>query len=142
MLNYYYKFIIMRQTGGKDMKNIHTKNAPAAVGPYSQAVTVNNTLYVSGQIPFSPETNALVSDDISKQARQSLDNIAAIVDEAGFELTDIVKCTVFLADMNDFSAVNKIYAEFFGDHKPARCAVEVSRLPKDVGVEIDAICQR
>ncbi|QVK19818.1 RidA family protein [Mycoplasmatota bacterium] len=123
------------------MKNlINTSNAPAAVGPYTQAFEAHGTLFVSGQIPFVPETMTLVSDDISDQARQSLENVKAIVNEAGYEITDIVKCQVFLNDMNDFQAVNNVYADFFGDHKPARCAVEVSRLPKDVGVEIDAIC--
>lgn len=121
-------------------KIISTKNAPAAVGPYSQAMDVNGTLYVSGQIPFVPETMVLVSEDIKEQTKQSLKNIEAIVKEAGYEKTDIVKCQIFLKDMNDFLIINEAYAEFFADHKPARCAVEVSRLPKDVKVEIDAIC--
>jgi 2-iminobutanoate/2-iminopropanoate deaminase len=121
-------------------KTIVTKHAPAAVGPYAQAYLVNDTLYVSGQIPFVPETMQLVSEDVAKQTEQSLKNIAAIVQEAGFALTDIVKCQVFLKDMNDFAKMNAVYAEFFGDHTPARVAVEVARLPKDVSVEIDAIC--
>ncbi|HBH13356.1 MAG: Translation initiation inhibitor [Clostridiales bacterium 38_11] len=120
-------------------KFITTKNAPAAVGPYSQAVEANGTLYVSGQIPFVPETMTLVSDDIEIQTKQSLENVKAIVTEAGYTLEDIVKCQVFLKDMNDFTVVNGVYEAFFEGHKPARCAVEVSRLPKDVGVEIDAI---
>ncbi len=120
-------------------KFITTKNAPAAVGPYSQAVDVNGTLYVSGQIPFVPETMTLVSEDVKVQAKQSLDNVMAIVNEAGYALEDIVKCQVFLKDMNDFAVVNEVYEAFFGNHKPARCAVEVARLPKDVKVEIDAI---
>jgi 2-iminobutanoate/2-iminopropanoate deaminase len=123
-------------------KAITTVKAPAAVGPYAQAYQVNDTLYVSGQIPFVPETMQLVSKDVSLQAEQSLKNIHAIVSEAGFEITDIVKCQVFLKDMNDFAAVNAVYAAFFQGHTPARVAVEVSRLPKDVDVEIDAICQR
>ena len=123
-------------------KAITTAHAPAAVGPYSQAYQVNDTLYVSGQIPFVPETMQLVSKDISLQAEQSLKNIQAIVLEAGFSITDIVKCQVFLRDMNDFAAVNNIYAQFFGGHAPARVAVEVSKLPKDVDIEIDAICQK
>lgn len=121
-------------------KIINTSNAPAAVGPYSQAIVVKGTLYISGQIPFVAESMTLVGEDIESQAKQSLKNIKAIVVEAGYEITDIVKCTVFLKDMNDFLAVNQVYADFFGEHKPARCAVEVSRLPKDVKVEIDAIC--
>ncbi len=121
-------------------KTISTTKAPAAVGPYAQAFLANDTLYVSGQIPFVPETMQLVSPDVAAQAAQSLKNIAAIVAEAGFEITDIVKCQVFLRDMNDFATVNAVYADFFGSHTPARVAVEVSRLPKDVDVEIDAIC--
>jgi 2-iminobutanoate/2-iminopropanoate deaminase len=119
-----------------------TEKAPAAVGPYSQAFQVNNTLYVSGQIPFVPETMQLVDPDVSLQAKQSLKNIEAIVTTAGFRITDIVKCQVFLKDMNDFAAVNKVYEQFFQGHAPARVAVEVSRLPKDVSVEIDAICEK
>ncbi len=123
-------------------KTIATTAAPAAVGPYAQAYQVNDTLFVSGQIPFVPETMQLVSEDVSKQALQSLNNIKAIVEAAGFSITDIVKCQVFLKSMNDFAAVNAVYAGFFQDHTPARVAVEVSRLPKDVSVEIDAICMK
>ncbi len=123
-------------------KIITTPEAPAAIGPYCQGYQVNDTLYVSGQIPFVAETMKLVSDDIRKQARQSLKNVAAVVKAGGFDITDIVKCQVFLRDMNDFTAVNEEYAAFFGEHTPARAAVEVARLPKDVGVEIDAICMK
>jgi 2-iminobutanoate/2-iminopropanoate deaminase len=122
------------------MKFIETKKAPAAVGPYSQAVEADGTLYVSGQIPFVPETMTLVGATIQEQTKQSLDNIKAIVEEAGYKVENIVKCQVFLKDMNDFTYMNKVYEDFFDGHKPARCAVEVSRLPKDVKVEIDAIC--
>lgn len=121
------------------MKIISTKNAPAAVGPYSQAVMVKDTLYVSGQIPFVPETMTLVSEDIKDQTRQSLNNILGIVEEAGLKKEDIVKCGVFMKDLGMFKDMNEVYAEFFGDHKPARFAVEVARLPLDVLVEIDAI---
>ena len=121
-------------------KTIVTKDAPAAIGPYAQAYQVNDTLYVSGQIPFVASTMTLVSEDIKEQTKMSLQNIDAIVKEAGFSILDIVKCQVFLRDMNDFAAVNEVYATFFKDHTPARVAVQVSRLPKDVGVEIDAIC--
>jgi 2-iminobutanoate/2-iminopropanoate deaminase len=121
------------------MKIISTKNAPAAVGPYSQGVVVNGTLYVSGQIPFVPETMTLVGPTIEEQTLQSLTNVLAIVKEAGFELTDIAKCGVFMQDLGMFTAMNKVYEEFFNGHKPARFAVEVRRLPKDVLVEIDAI---
>ena len=121
------------------MKNIQTKKAPQAVGPYSQGVLVNGTLYVSGQIPFVPETMKLVSDDIAEQTLQSLKNILAIVEEAGLRKENIVRCGVFMTDLGDFGKMNAVYAEFFGEHKPARAAVEVRRLPKDVLVEIDAI---
>jgi len=121
------------------MKPINTKNAPAAVGPYSQGVVAGNTLYVSGQIPFVPETMTLISDSVKDQTRQSLANVLAIVKEAGMEKENIIKCGVFMKDLAMFKDMNEVYAEFFGDHKPARFAVEVSRLPLDVLVEIDAI---
>ena len=121
------------------MKIISTKNAPAAVGPYSQAILVNNTLYVSGQIPYVPETMKPAGDDIKSQTLQSLKNILGIVEAAGLKKENIVKCGVFLKDMNMFKDMNGVYAEFFGNHKPARFAVEVARLPLDVLVEIDAI---
>ena len=121
------------------MKIIATKNAPAAVGPYSQGVMVNGTLYVSGQIPFVPETMKVVGDDIKSQTRQSLQNVLGIVEEAGLQKEDIIKCGVFMQDLGMFKDMNEVYAEFFGDHKPARFAVEVRRLPLDVLVEIDAI---
>jgi 2-iminobutanoate/2-iminopropanoate deaminase len=118
---------------------VATNDAPAAIGPYSQAVEVKGTLYVSGQIPFDPKTMTLVSEDIAEQTKQSLANIKAIITEAGYKVEDIVKCQCFLKDMNDFVAMNEVYADFFEDHKPARAAVEVARLPKDVKIEIDAI---
>jgi 2-iminobutanoate/2-iminopropanoate deaminase len=121
---------------------IHTDQAPAAIGPYSQAILANDTLYVSGQTPLIPETMAVVAPDIVSQTRQSLKNIKAIVEAAGFTVSDIVKCTVFLKDMNEFAAMNGEYMSFFGVHKPARSTVEVARLPKDVRVEIDAVCVR
>ncbi|XFA98768.1 RidA family protein [Candidatus Izemoplasma sp. B36] len=121
------------------MKTISTKNAPAAVGPYSQAIMVKDTLYVSGQIPYVPETMKPAGSDIQSQTLQSLKNILGIVNEAGLKKENIVKCGVFLKDMNMFKDMNAVYADFFGDHKPARFAVEVARLPLDVLVEIDAI---
>ena len=124
------------------MKNIETKKAPAAVGPYSQAVMVKDTLHVSGQIPFVPETMKLVSDDIKEQTKQSLSNILNIVEAAGLKKENIVRCTVFMTNLGDFGLMNEVYQEFFGNHKPARAAVEVRRLPKDVQVEIDAIAVR
>jgi 2-iminobutanoate/2-iminopropanoate deaminase len=121
------------------MKFIHTDQAPKAVGPYSQAVFAKDTLYVSGQIPFVPSTMTLVSNDIKDQTKQCLENILAIVKEAGLEKEDIVRCGVFMTNLSDFVVMNEVYASFFGNHKPARAAVEVRRLPKDVLIEIDAI---
>ncbi len=121
------------------MKFIQTDHAPAAVGPYSQGVLVNDTLYVSGQIPFDPKTMKPAGDDIESQTKRSLLNVLAIVEAAGLKKEDIVKCGVFLKDLNTFKAMNVVYADFFGDHKPARFAVEVRRLPLDVLIEIDAI---
>lgn len=120
-------------------KIINTTNAPAALGPYSQAIEVNGTLYVSGQIPFVPATMTLVSEDVKEQAKQSLENIKAILDEAGYSFADVVRAGVFIKDMNDFAAINEVYAEYFGETKPARACVEVARLPKDVKVEIEVI---
>jgi len=120
------------------MRIIDTKKAPAAVGPYSQAVEAGNTLYVSGQIPLDPETMEFVSGDIKVQAAQCLKNLNVIIEEAGYTLKDIVKCGVYLRDMNDFAAVNEAYAEYFGDHKPARFCIAAVGLPKDARVEIDA----
>jgi len=124
------------------MKTIDTKQAPAAIGPYSQAVEVNGTLYVSGQIPFDPQSMELVSEDIKVQTEQCLKNIDAIVKEAGYTKENIAKCVIFIKDMNEFGTINDAYAAYFGDHKPARACVEVARLPKDVKVEIDAIAVR
>lgn len=121
------------------MKAIHSENAPKAVGPYSQAILVNGTLYVSGQIPYIAETMKPAGDDIKSQTLQSLKNVLAIVEEAGLKKENIVKCGVFLKDLSMFKDMNEVYQDFFGDHKPARFAVEVSRLPLDVLVEIDAI---
>ncbi len=116
---------------------IKTKNAPAAIGPYSQAVKVGDLIITSGQIPFTAE-GELVGDDIKDQARQSLTNIKNILEEAGLSMDQVVKCTVFLKDMNEFAAMNEIYQEFFTEPYPSRSAVEVARLPKDVKIEIEA----
>ena len=120
-------------------KVIHTEKAPAALGPYSQAIETIGILFVSGQIPFVPETMTLVSDDVKEQTRQSLENVKAIVEAAGYTMKDIVKAGVFIKDMNDFAAINEVYNEYLGDVKPARACVEVARLPKDVKVEIEVI---
>lgn len=115
---------------------IHTPKAPAAVGPYSQAVLAGNTLYASGQLGLIPETGTL-PEGVEAQTRQALQNVQAILDAAGFNKTDVVKTTVFIQNMADFAAVNAIYADFFGDAKPARACVEVSKLPKGGLVEIE-----
>lgn len=120
-------------------KVIHTEKAPAALGPYSQAIEANGMLFVSGQIPFIPETMTLVSEDVKEQTRQSLENVKAIVEAAGYSMKDVVKAGVFIKDMNDFAAINEVYNEYLGDVKPARACVEVARLPKDVKVEIEVI---
>lgn len=121
-----------------DMKMIQTDQAPKAIGPYSQAVMTAGTLYVSGQIPFNPQTMT-APEGIKDQTLQSLSNILAIVEAAGLKKEDIVKCGVFMKDLSMFSDMNQVYQDFFGDHKPARFAVEVARLPKDALIEIDAI---
>lgn len=118
---------------------INTSQAPQAIGPYSQAVKVGNFLFVSGQLPIDPVTNTMVAPDIKEQTAQSLKNVAAILGEARLSLKHVVKVTVYLADMNDFAAMNEVYSSFFTSNYPARVAVEVSRLPKDALVEIDVI---
>lgn len=118
---------------------INTPNAPAALGPYSQAIEANGVLYVSGQIPFVPATMTLVSDCVEEQTKQSLENIGAILKEAGYEFKDVVKASVFIKDMNDFAKINAVYDKYLGEVKPARACVEVARLPKDVKVEIEVI---
>ena len=117
---------------------INTDKAPAAVGPYVQAILAGNTLFSSGQMGMNPETGAL-PEGVEAQARQSLANVKAILDKAGFAKSDVVKTTVFIKDMNDFAAVNAVYADFFGDACPARSCVEVARLPKDGLVEIEFV---
>ena len=124
-----------------DKKPVQTAKAPAAIGPYSQAWTAGNMLFTSGQLGLDPVTGTL-PEGIEAQAQQSLDNILAILEEAGFRKSDVVKTVVFLKNMADFPVVNGIYAGFFGDHKPARSCVEVSRLPKDGLIEIEVIAQR
>ena len=120
---------------------IHTDSAPAAIGPYSQAIQIGDLLFVSGQVPIDPDTGAVVEGDIRAQAQQSLNNLKAILNAAGTNMGAVVKTTVFLADMNDFVAMNEVYAQFFQEPYPARSAVQVARLPKDAKVEIEAIAQ-
>lgn len=126
-------------------KVIHTENAPAAIGPYVQAVDLGNLVLTSGQIPVIPATGEIPTD-IIKQTRQSLNNIKAIIEQAGLTVSDIVKTTIFVKDLNDFATINAEYEAFFREHNhpafPARSCVEVARLPKDVGIEIEAIAIR
>ncbi len=118
---------------------ISTENAPGAIGPYSQAVKVENMVFCSGQIPIDVATGEFVSGGVGEQAHQVLKNLSAVLEAAGSGLNNVVKTTVFLADMNDFGIVNEIYAEYFSDNKPARATVQAARLPRDARVEIDCI---
>ena len=121
------------------MKSIvNTKNAPGAIGPYSQAVCANNMLFLSGQLPINKDTG-LMPETVDEQTRQSLSNARAIIESAGATMRDVVKTTVFLSDMNNFGKMNDVYKEFFAENYPARSAVEVARLPKDALVEIEMI---
>ena len=121
---------------------IKTLRAPAAIGAYSQAVRAGDFVFVSGQIPLNPETGEVVFSDIKEQTERILVNIRNILQEAGMGLEDVVKTTVYLMLMDDFSRVNEVYWRFFGDNPPARAVVEVSRLPKDVAIEIEAIAYK
>ena len=118
---------------------INTNEAPAAIGPYSQAIKAGNMLFISGQGSFNPKTMEIVDGDVKAQTSQALENIGAILKEAGADFSNIVKTTVFIKDMEDFSEINEVYVEYFGEHKPARSCVEVARLPKDIKVEIELI---
>jgi 2-iminobutanoate/2-iminopropanoate deaminase len=122
------------------MKFVQTNNAPSAIGPYSQAVVANGMVYTSGQIALKPDgSDELLSKDVTTQAIQVLKNLNAVLTEAGSSMGDVIKTTIFLADMDDFATVNEIYAEAFGSHKPARSTVAVKTLPKNALVEIDAV---
>ncbi len=120
-------------------KAINTEKAPKAIGPYSQAIQVGNFVYTSGQLPIDPTTGAFPEGGIKEQTRQSLCNIQAILEEAGLTMSNVVKTTVFLADMNDFADMNAVYAEFFTQPYPARSAVAVKTLPKNALVEIEVV---
>lgn len=122
------------------VKLIHTEKAPAAVGPYSQGAIVGNLVFTSGQIPLIPESGDLVTDDIKKAAKQSLENVKAILEHAGSSMDKVIKVNVFVSDMGNFAAVNEVYEEYFNEHKPARSCVEV-KLPKDALIEIEAIAE-
>ncbi|MEK7368033.1 MAG: RidA family protein [Planctomycetota bacterium] len=118
---------------------ISTKNAPQAIGPYSQGIRAGPLVFVSGQIPIDPATGDVIKGDIRTQTRRVLENLRGVLEAAGTSLKGVVKTTIFLANMEDYGAVNEVYAGFFKDSRPARATVEASRLPKDVGVEIEAI---
>ncbi|MCR4658552.1 MAG: RidA family protein [Lachnospiraceae bacterium] len=118
---------------------IHTENAPAAIGPYSQAIKAENTIYVSGQLPVDPATGEFAGDDIKTQTRQSLENIKNILEKAGAGMENVVKTTVLLADIGDFAAMNEVYATFFKEPFPARAAFQVAAVPKGAKVEIEAV---
>ena len=121
------------------MKVVNTSNAPKAIGPYSQAIEANGLIITSGQLPIDPVTGQLAPGGIKEQTRQSLLNAQAILKEAGIDLSHVMKTTVFLADMEDFAAMNEVYAEFFSEPYPARSAISVKRLPKDALVEVECI---
>ncbi len=121
------------------IETIATDRAPKALGPYSQALKAGGFIWCSGQIPINPETNSVEATSIEDQTRQSISNLANVLEKAGSSLSRVVKTTVFISDMNDFAALNAVYAELFGDTKPARSCVQVSRLPKDVKVEIECV---
>ncbi len=121
------------------MHFIATKNAPHAIGPYSQAVRAGNVLYLSGQIPLDPVSGNLVQGDFAVQAKRVFENLNAVLKESGAEFRHVVKATVYLTDLGNFQTLNSIYAEYFGEHKPARSTVGVAQLPRGAGVEIDLI---
>lgn len=123
-------------------KIISTDQAPAAIGPYSQAVEVNGIIFTSGVIPIVPATGELVAGGIEEQAEQAIGNLAALIQASGANIEDTIKTTVFIKDMNDFAKVNEIYSKYFKENCPARSCVEVARLPKDVLIEIEAIVEK
>ena len=124
------------------MKIIESKNAPLAIGPYSQAVEANGFVFTSGQIAIDPVTNQLVEGDVAVQTKQVLENLKQVLLSSGLTLENIVKTTIFIKNMDDFSRINEIYASYFPNKPPARSTVEVARLPKDVLVEIDCIAEK
>ena len=122
-------------------QTVNTPQAPAAIGPYSQAIRVGNLLFTSGQIPIDPVTGVFIEGGIKEQTRQSLSNVKAILEEAGLTMANVVKTTVFMADMNDFADMNAVYAEYFSEPYPARSAVAVKALPKGALVEIEVVAE-
>lgn len=124
-----------------ELKPVHTDDAPAAIGPYSQAIVTDGWVYCSGQIPFDPRTMEMVQGDVAAQTEQVLTNLRHVLEAAGASMDTVVKTTVFLSDMNDFAAMNEVYARHFGDHRPARAAVQAAALPKAVDVEIECVAR-
>lgn len=124
------------------MKIINTEKAPKAIGPYSQAIKACNLIFVSGQVPINPLTGKIESKDIKEQTKQCLENLKAIIEEAGSKLEKVIKCTIYVTDLKNFAAVNEIYGSYFSVHKPARVCVEVSKLPLEASIEIDAIAKK
>jgi len=125
-----------------ELHTVRTDDAPRAIGPYSQAVRLGDLVFTAGQIPLDPETMDVIDGDVAAQTARVLDNLRAILQAAGADLGSVLKTTVFLADMDDFAAMNEVYARYFADHRPARSTVEVARLPKEARVEVDAIAVR
>ncbi len=122
-----------------ELKPVHTPAAPAAIGPYSQAIVAGSLVFTAGQIPLDPATMELVTGDVATQTARVMENVKAVLEAAGASLQSVVRTTVFLSDMGDFAAMNEVYGRYFGDHKPARSTVQAARLPRDVKVEIDTI---
>ena len=118
---------------------VSTKNAPAAIGPYSQGIKAGGFVYVSGQIPMSPETQEMVTGDIKAQAEQVMENVGAILEAAGSSYDKVVKTTIFLTDMGDFAAVNEVYGKYFSENPPARATIAVAQLPRSAAVEVEAV---
>ncbi|RMA97709.1 RidA family protein [Hydrogenothermus marinus] len=121
------------------MQMINTDKAPKAIGPYSQAIKYENLIFISGQIAIDPKTQGLIEGDIKKQTERIMENIKAILEEAGLSLNHVIKTTIYLKNINDFPALNEVYGKYFTEHKPARATIEVSNLPKGALVEIEAI---
>jgi 2-iminobutanoate/2-iminopropanoate deaminase len=121
------------------MKAVSTPDAPAAIGPYSQAIVHGGLVFTAGQIPLDPRTGELVEGDVRRHTEQVFANLRAVLEAAGASLSTVVKTTVFLRDMNDFAAMNEVYGEAFGDHRPARSTVQAARLPRDASVEIEVV---
>lgn len=122
-----------------ELSRVETEQAPAAIGPYSQAIVAGNLVFTAGQIPLDPATMQIVEGDVAAQTTRVMENVKAVLESAGASLATVVKTTVFLSDMNDFAAMNEVYGRYFGAHRPARSTVQAARLPRDVKVEIDTI---